>query len=481
MAAHNTIANRWFLKSFSAVIIVLVLLDGVLYALLRTYFYSSVEQSLKGELNVISSVLTRYYSSAAANGNTEIRRAVESFERKDRMELMMINSDDEVIITSSGFAPSEDYAMPDLEAARQDSTGSGVFTGYQENGEKVMAATTLIDIPDDNYSAIRVVTSLSKVDMQLGVTMVFIISVSCAVLLLMLMLGLYFIRSIVKPLRQISANAQQIARGDFSVRIEPKTDDELGELCDVFNYMAGELQNSESIKNDFISSVSHELRTPLTAIKGWSETVAQSLDDRETAAKGMEIISEETGRLSDMVEELLDFSKIQSGHFKLNKENTDLFAELTDAVIIYSERARKEHKTLSYDDPQQIAMIYGDRNRMRQVFINIIDNAVKYSREGGHIDIDTEINQDTVTVSVQDDGCGISPADLPKIKSKFYKANNTVRGSGIGLAVADEIVTAHMGTLTVTSEEGKYTRVEITLPLIKKIVQQAEKEQDEQD
>ncbi|MCH5324097.1 MAG: HAMP domain-containing histidine kinase [Eubacterium sp.] len=476
MARRNTIANRWFLKSFSVVIIVLALIDAALYAVLRTYYYNTVEQTLRGELNVISTVLTRYYSSTSVNSNAEIRRTVESFDDKDRMELMVINADNEVIITSSGFAPDADYSMPDLHSAQDNESGSGIFTGYQPNGEKVMAVTLLIDIPDDNYNAVRVVTSLSKVDVQLGMTMIFIIAVSCAVLLLMLVLGLYFISSIVRPLRQISTNAQKIARGDFSVRIEPKTDDELGELCGVFNYMAGELQNSESIKNDFISSVSHELRTPLTAIKGWSETVAQSLDDRDTASKGMTIISQETGRLSDMVEELLDFSKIQSGHFSLTKENMDLFAELTDAVIIYSERAKKENKTISYDDPEHVAMIYGDRSRMRQVFINIIDNAVKYSQENGHVQIDTAIDGGDVIVTVEDDGCGIAPADLPKIKSKFYKANNTVRGSGIGLAVADEIVTAHGGTLHVSSEQGKYTRVEIILPLKKTTA----KEQNEQ-
>ena len=120
------------------------------------------------------------------------------------------------------------------------------------------------------------------------------------------------------------------------MHIEEKTDDELGELCRVFNYMADELENSEKIKNDFISSVSHELRTPLTAIKGWSETIATSPGDKEVTKKGMKVISEESERLSNMVEELLDFSSIQCGRFNLNIANMDVFAELTDAVIIYS-------------------------------------------------------------------------------------------------------------------------------------------------
>ncbi|MBQ8932412.1 MAG: HAMP domain-containing histidine kinase [Ruminiclostridium sp.] len=467
MARRSTIANKWFLKSFSVVLIVLLLLDIVLYFVFRSYYYSSAESILKGEVNVVSAVLTRYYTGSGGTGYSgEIRRTIEGFDKKDHMELMMINEEGRVTITSSGFTPATAYDMPDYDIAVSAENGMGVYNGYQRNGERVMAVTVMLDIPDENYCAVRVVSSLSKVDVQLGMTMLFIIFMSGGVILLMLTLGLYFIRSIVIPLRQISGNAQRIARGDFSVHIDEESDDELGELCRVFNYMASELKNSESIKNDFISSVSHELRTPLTAIKGWSETVAENLDDKQTAKKGMKVISEETGRLSDMVEELLDFSRMQGGRFYLNKENMDLFAELTDAVIIYSEKARLENKTILYDEPQSVVTIYGDKNRIRQVFINIIDNAIKYSAEGGQIAVSVIIDKDEVTIAVEDDGCGIAENDLAKIKTKFFKANNTVRGSGIGLAVADEIITAHGGKLEIKSELGKYTRAEITLPMV---------------
>ncbi len=472
MARRTTIANRWFLKSFSAVVIVLVLLDIVMYCVFRAYFYSTVEQTLRSELNVISTVLTRYYNSSSTGSSTnysnEIRDTVESFTKKDRMELMMINSGGKVVITSSGFEPSNSYDMPDYDSAVKSGNGIGVYSGYQSNGEKVMAVTGLLETGNDNYSAVRVITSLSKVDKQLGVIMIFIIAISGAIIILMLVLGLYFIKSIVMPLRQISVNARKIAKGDFGVHIEETTDDELGELCRVFNYMADELENSEKIKNDFISSVSHELRTPLTAIKGWSETIAASPNDKETAKKGMRVIAEESERLSNMVEELLDFSRIQGGRFNLSKANMDVFAELTDAVIIYSEKARQENKTLLYDEPQEIVTIFGDRNRIRQVFINIIDNAIKYSAVNGHIIVATAMTADSVIITIEDDGCGIAGSDLPKVKAKFYKANNTVRGSGIGLAVADEIVTAHGGTLDIESELGRYTRVVITLPIAKK-------------
>ncbi|MBS7397135.1 MAG: sensor histidine kinase, partial [Ruminiclostridium sp.] len=182
MARRTTIANRWFLKSFSAVVIVLVLLDIVLYCLFRAYFYSTVEQTLKSELNLVSTVLTRYYNSnstgSGVNYSNEVRSTVESFAKKDRMELMMINSEGKVIITSSGFEPSNTYDMPDYDAARKSEGGTGVYSGYQSNGEKVMAVTALLETGNDNYNAVRVVTSLSKVDIQLGVIMIFIIAIS---------------------------------------------------------------------------------------------------------------------------------------------------------------------------------------------------------------------------------------------------------------------------------------------------------------
>lgn len=453
-------------------VIVLVLLDIVLYCVFRSYFYSTVEQTLRSELNVISTVLTRYYNSnstgSGTNYSNEVRNTVESFTKKDRMELMMINSEGKVVITSSGFEPSNSYDMPDYYNAVKAAGGIGTYSGYQSNGEKVMAVTSLLETGNTNYNAVRVITSLAKVDKQLGIIMIFIIAISGAIIILMLVLGLYFIKSIVIPLRQISVNARKIAKGDFGVHIEEKTDDELGELCRVFNYMADELENSEKIKNDFISSVSHELRTPLTAIKGWSETIATSPGDKEVTKKGMKVISEESERLSNMVEELLDFSRIQGGRFNLNKANMDVFAELTDAVIIYSEKARQENKTLLYDEPQEIVTIFGDRNRIRQVFINIIDNAIKYSAADGHIIVATAVTDKAVIITVEDDGCGIASSDLTKVKAKFYKANSTVRGSGIGLAVADEIVAAHDGTLDIESELGRYTRVVITLPIAKK-------------
>ena len=270
--------------------------------------------------------------------------------------------------------------------------------------------------------------------------------------------------SIIKPVRQISKTAGKFALGDFSERIKNHSNDEIGELCTAINHMADELSNADAMKNEFISSVSHELRTPLTAIRGWSETISAERD-AVIIRKGIRVISGETERLSQMVEELLDFSRMQSGHFSLHFDTMDILAELGEAVLIYAEKARIDDIVMTYEEPEMLPIVYGDKNRLRQVFINIIDNAIKYSEKGGHVHIvAAEAPSGDIMVTVEDNGCGISREDLPRVKTKFYKANNIKKGSGIGLAVADEIITLHGGTLTVESEEGRGTKVIIMIP-----------------
>ena len=180
----------------------------------------------------------------------------------------------------------------------------------------------------------------------------------------------------------------------------------------------------------------------------------------------MRVITSETERLSQMVEELLDFSRIQDNRLSLNKDTIDILAELGETVLIYQERARALGITLNYYEPEMLPFVYGDKNRLRQVFINIVDNAIKYSDKGDTVSVEAYEENNEICISVSDTGMGISKEDLPKIKTKFFKANHTRRGSGIGLAVADEIIQRHGGTLEINSEQGVGTTVMITLPCI---------------
>lgn len=461
----KSIANRWFFNSFSVVAVLLVVLNIAFYFIIRSFYYNSVRQYIETEAYIVAGVLERFYDDTSTDYTDEMRTAVEEFEKKNYAELMAINSQGNVFLSSSGFSPAKKYVMPDYDEALRSPAGTGYHTGILDSSEKYMAVSVLLNSSGTQKNAIRIITSLDKIDAQITAFTVAIGAGSILIILLLLILGMYFIKSIIQPIRKIGSNARKLATGDFSVRIEAEQDDEIGELCSVFNYMADELESSEHIKNEFISSVSHELRTPLTAIKGWSETITE-IDDERMRKKGLGIITRETERLSAMVEELLDFSRMQNGKLSLQTSNIDIIAELADAVLMYGEKAKDDKITLDFEESEEIAIVNGDKNRLRQVFINIIDNAIKYTNSGGAVNVRYEKDDEHIVIYIADNGCGISKTDLPKIKNRFYKANNTVRGSGIGLAVADEIVKMHGGSLDISSELGKGTTVSITLPLV---------------
>ena len=459
----KSITKRWIFNNLGLVFLTLIVIEMAFIFFIQNYYYNSARQYIISKINGVTSVLSIHAQDSSANFNTEIRNTLENFNEKDKMELMAINSKGRVVLTSSGFSPDENISMPDYEDTIEGKTG--YWVGKLPRGEKIMAVSVPISSMNSEYSAIRMVVSLTAIDNAVK-SYIFMVSGICIlIVLIMVLTGLFFIGSILKPIQQISSITKKFAMGDFSVRIRNNNQDEVGELCTAINYMADELSNTEAMKNEFISSVSHELRTPLTAIKGWAETMSfDDSNDPETMKKGIGVIMNETERLSQMVEELLDFSRMQSGHFTLQSTTMDILAELGDAVLIYSDKAKRENIKIIYDEPDMLPFVFGDKNRIRQVFINIIDNAIKYSSAGGKVTITAEDDGRNIIITISDTGCGIKESDLPRVKTKFFKANHTRRGSGIGLAVADEIITMHKGTLEVTSKEKVGTTVIITLP-----------------
>ena len=465
--AVKKITKRWMVNNFGVILVILVALEVGFSFGIKAFYYNSVESVVLTQVNVVASQLAAYAEDSSANYSEQVRGLVEGFQARDRMELMAVGLDKKVSFTSSGFEPGGDLSMPDFDMALLSPDGIGKFVGTID-GEKIMAITKISpSVGDQQLAAMRFAVSLELVDRQIILFILVITLVCIAIIFFVIFSGSYFIGSIVNPVGEVSVTARKIAHGDFNARLTKKNDDEIGELCDTINYMAEELSANDRMKNDFISSVSHELRTPLTAIKGWAETLADMGGevDPEMLAKGMRVITSETERLAGMVEELLDFSRIQSGRMKLVKDRMDVIAELSEAVLMFEERARHEGKRLIYNEPDQFASFMGDRNRLRQVFVNIIDNALKYSDRGDTVTVRASVSESQVDISVADTGIGIREEDLPKIKEKFFKANSTRRGSGIGLAVADEIVSLHGGTLDITSKEKVGTRVTIHLPL----------------
>ena len=275
-----------------------------------------------------------------------------------------------------------------------------------------------------------------------------------------------FMRSIMLPVNEITEKAKRIAGGTYGIQIEKKYNDEIGELADVINELSAQIDSNEKMQTEFISSLSHELRTPLTAITGWSETLldAPTMDQEETR-RGMKIILREAKRLTEMVVDLLDFTRMQDGRMTLNMEPTELRSEFEDTVYMYGSRLAQDGIKLNYlDNDDDIPEMLCDPKRLRQVFLNILDNAAKHGGEGKRIDASIHEEGDFVAVRIRDYGPGIPEDEIPLVKRKFYKGSSKARGSGIGLAVCDEIVSMHGGTLTLENAEGGGTLVTVSLP-----------------
>ena len=277
---------------------------------------------------------------------------------------------------------------------------------------------------------------------------------------------LWFWSRVSDPMENLTDIARRIAEGSYGIQVEKLSDDEVGDLTDALNEMSEKVAVAEKTRTEFISQVSHELRTPLTAIEGWAETIAYDDAVQGDSLRGIQIISKEAERLTGMVSEMLEFARIQDGRFNLRIENIDIAAELEDAIFTYGELFKQAGIEVSYDQPDKaIPMIPGDPERLKQVFLNLLDNAAKHGGDGKRVEVSISAEGQAVLIRIRDHGHGIPASELPHVKEKFYKGSSKNRGTGIGLSVCDEIVTRHGGKLIIDNAEGGGCLVTISLPL----------------
>lgn len=464
----NGLTKRWFIQTTVIVIAFLLILCVAVAYFIHYYYYNSVERKM---LNYADNTVDTYFESYSGDNisfESGARSYIYDFNDKSTVEVWVIDKYGNVIISSTGFPVKSNTVIPEYETAITDLSNVARWTGEFESGEKVTTFTKpILNSKKEIIGSVRYIMSLEEIDAQIN-TWYLIIFIAFIVLVLSLLIsGVVFINSVVKSIREINDTARMIADGNYDARIDHYLyNDEVGQLCDTINNMAEKIKISDKIKNDFISTVSHELRTPLTAIKGWGETLLQISDtDPVLMERGMGVIINESTRLNGIVEELLDFSRMQNGRMSLKIEKMDVLAELDETVFAFKDRAMREGIDLVYTAPNLPAPMDGDSDRIKQVFVNILDNALKYTKQGGKILTVAEIVDDKITITVSDNGCGISAEDLPHVKEKFYKTNMTVRGSGIGLAVVDEIIKMHNGTFEIDSILGKGTTVTVSFDI----------------
>lgn len=466
----NSITKRWIKGSLLIIIILLFMAESFMIITFRNSYYSQVETALTNRINTIEGTLTASYRLTKAEKEKLLFGITNDFDERDKFELMLLGESGQILATSSGFQPADSQHKLDFDAVIESGEEIYIDTYVSQMHEKITGATYLLEENAGEVYAVRIVTSVNRVDEELNILVAFAILAAVAIIAVSIASGMFFIRSIVAPINSIKNTADKIAQGEFNVRIEPnrKYDNELTQLCDSINHMAQELGRSDEVKNEFISSVSHELRTPLTAIKGWAETM-HNTQDMETLEKGTEIILKETDRLYSMVENLLDFSRLQTANLALSKEKLDLVAEVYESVIMFMPQAEARGVNIAFEEPDVIIPVMADKSKIKQIMVNLLDNALKYSEDNSTIEVN--ITQDrikgTATVEVKDYGKGIRPEDVDSVKKKFYKGKGAKSGSGIGLALVNEIIKLHGGSFDIKSEYKKYTSMKFTLKTVR--------------
>lgn len=469
MKKNKGLQRRWLRNTLSIVLALVLLCVTAISITVAAYYYSNMQAGMVAKARTSTKFFETYIGQSYNEYYHSCAKFTKSFDSKDIMELQFIDTNNRIVASSYTQLATTVSVTSDITQAiktKQIST----FTGENPaTGERIMAVSSpLIYSNGEVIGVLRYVTSLQKVDRQIMFFSLTVAVVGIVLLLIVYISGRYYLKSILVPVSEITETAKRIAAGGYGVQIQRKFDDEIGELADTINDMSNKISQSEKMQSEFMSSVSHELRTPLTAISGWSETllaVGASVDSTE-AKRGLSIIVRESHRLTGMVEELLEFSRMQDGRFTLNVAQSDIRAEFEDTVFMYGSRLEQEGLKLEYiENDDDIPEIPCDTARMRQVFLNILDNAAKHGGDGGKITAEMCLADRQVVVRIRDFGPGIPEEELSLVKKRFYKGASKARGSGIGLAVCEEIVQMHNGSLELANAEGGGTLVTICLPI----------------
>lgn len=469
-SAKRGIRSRWVRNALLPVTV--LLLFGLVIGCfsISNYYRSAMLTRVKTNAETTSDFFNRYLVSAS-DFYTAARSFTNEFADKDVIEMQTVSVVGDIIYSSSGLATGFAPGTPDTEecAVRRklcDYTGKDTITG-----ERVISVSTPLYNSEGKLTGFfRFVTSMERADKTITTFSLLFLLAAAIIFLLIILTNVYFIRTIVTPVRRINETARKIAAGKYGEQIQDTYNDEIGELAETINFMSVEIGRSEQVKNDFISSVSHELRTPLTAINGWAETLSDNMESPAILKRGLTVITKEAANLKAMLDELLDFSRMQSGRLVVHFGQVNVGDEVEDVIFSFSETLKQDDFAVNFENKLGDTWISADRARLRQVFVVLIDNARKHSHEGKYLDITLEESffregDPCVMLTFRDHGAGIPEDELPHVTEKFYKGSSKRPGSGIGLAVAKEIITLHDGSLLIrNAEEGTGTVITIKLP-----------------
>ncbi len=460
----NSISNR-LRNNFTILTLLVVLVTDIFLILgIKEFYYKAVESQLVNRLEISMD----YYYKNYADRSLEslVSDEIDLLFLDVPSEIQILNKDGVILMDNIGVTDKNPINTSDIRDANTKNYGTWIGKNNIRN-EFVIAVTSKIE--NSNNETIGYMRFLSSLKSQNSViinTAIAIFAFSAVVMIIAITAATYIADTIVKPIRELTTIASLYIDGQYKSRANINTGDEIESLADALNALADEIVNKDKIKNDFISSISHELRTPLTSIKGWAVVLKDSLENEELMEDGLSIIEKESDRLSKMVEDLLDFSRFISGRITLDKDTFNITSTVISVAKQMKLRANLNGLEFITEIYPDIVITVGDENRIKQILINLLDNAIKFTSEKGWVKIKTEVENDNFVIIVSDNGVGISKEEINLVKEKFYKGRHSKSHSGLGLSISEEIAKLHGGSLDIFSEENIGTVVKVKIPIV---------------
>ncbi|MDM5154520.1 HAMP domain-containing sensor histidine kinase [Bacillus sp. DX1.1] len=452
--------NRKISLYFMTVIILMLALFEVVFSfVIYRYYYNGIVNHIESHAKTSTRFFSEYNSIYLIRLREYSGDIMESFQLEGA-ELQLIDRSGKVVQSSSGYKVNEKVKIP--LTLLEGETYHQVTTRKDE--QKQLEVFSPLIHQGQTIGILKYTTVLTTVNKTIIELILCTIIVGMVISGIVLLISRRLANMFVRPIESIIHASSQIAEGTLNKKIKEDYPGELGELAHSLNHMSEKIEKTEQMKNEFISSISHELRTPLTGIKGWSETLkfVDSLTEEEVK-QGMNIISGETDRLIDLVEELLDFSRLEANHLRLCKQQVQLHHILDESIWQLTPKAEK--KQIEMISNLEEIEVLGDKSRLKQIFLNVIDNAIKYSNQYGKISICVTQKERKAIITVTDEGIGMAKEHIPFVMQSFYQINSSSSGAGIGLAIVNKIVQLHEGSMHIESSEGVGTVIMIKLPL----------------
>ena len=449
-------------------VIIFVLLWFMQVVFLQTY-YSTMN---KAETAQIGIEVENIFKNAL-----DYKDEIDKTAYKNSASIYIFNMDGELFYTNASYTSQNYYSesqsglLAQMPGRNVSVDISDIATDIAESPTKRISYTLNIDklktqiyvygktIPDTEYCYV-ILMSIDPIDATSSVITSQLIYITIISLILSTIISLFMSKRLSKPIKKMNDTAKKLSKGDYNIVFEKCGYEELDELADTLNKATNSLERTDEIKRELIANVSHDLKTPLTMIKAYSEMIRDlSGDNKEKREEHLKVIIDETDRLTRLVNDMMDLSKIESGIISINKEKIN-FTEMASSLIdrIKLSNIDTEH-TIEYIIPKDLYVL-ADKTKIEQVLYNLIINAIKHSGEGKKkILIKATATQKRVKVEVIDNGVGISKEDLEHIWDRYYKASDSftrqVQGSGLGLSIVKNILIKHSSDFGVESELGK--------------------------